>query len=273
MLLLESHHDVGFSMRPRTHAFLKIIYVLQGAGTLACENTRDSFELGDCLVVPPGSTNWIEDDPSAAASLYICCVATSLLQFDASLLERFPTGKLKRDQHVANRVASHLRRLAYAQGQPLRERPLGMVTETMRLVQVICDQAAKIREPSDDGALSASQASLIDRYTRWLDERFFEATTIDAAAASLGLSRRAFTRAFHLQTGETWLHYVRRLAVQHAIRLLCETRRPIVAIAFECGFNDLSTFYRQFKSRTGMSPADYRRHHAITTAMVSTSDE
>ncbi len=261
MLLLESHHDVGFSMQPRTHAFLKIIYVLQGAGTLAIENTRESFGLGDCLVVPPGLSNWIEDDPGAASSLYICCVAMPLLSFDANFSSRFPRGKLKSDKHVANRVASHLRRLAYAQGQSVDQRPLSMVTETMRLVQVICDQVGHTPEPPESSALSATQASLIERYTRWLDERFFEATTIDAAAASLGLSRRAFTRAFSLRTGETWLHYVRRLAIQHAIRLLCETDRPIATIAFECGFNDLSTFYRQFKAHTKMSPADYRRQH------------
>lgn len=279
VLLLESHHDVGFSMQPRTHSFLKILYVLQGSGSLVFENSRESFEAGDCLFIPPATANWIEDDPSAASSLYICCVATSLLAFDSTLLSRFPTGKLKSDRYVANRVASHLRRLAYAQGTHQEHRPLNMVTETMRLVQVICDQlgwqqkqpatnddstktkSSRTKKASDTASLSEAQRTVIERYTRWLDERFFEATTIDAAAASVDLSRRAFTRAFNLHTGETWLHYVRRLAVDHAMRLLTETERPIAAIAFECGFNDLSTFYRQFKTRTKMSPADYRRTH------------
>lgn len=277
VLLLESHHDVGFSMQPRTHAFLKILYVLQGAGMVTYPHRQESFGVGDCLIVPPGTANSIEDQPSAAASLYICCVSSSLLAFDPTLLDRFPAGKLKADSHVANRVASHLRRLAYAQQQESEKRPLTMVTETMRLLQVICDQLGWQRvkptakrpavarrraapaEPAPTAALSPSQASLIERYTRRLEERFFEATTIDEAAASVGLSRRTFTRAFSEHTGETWLHYVRRLAIDHATKLLQATERPIAAIAFECGFNDLSTFYRQFKSRMGVSPADYRR--------------
>ncbi len=282
VLLLESHHDVGFSMQPRTHDFLKVLYVLQGAGCLAYTDSRDSFEIGDCLIVPPGVPNWIEDDPMAASSLYICCISKTLLDFDRDLVLRFPVGKLKSDSHVANRVASHMRRLAYAQARAGEGRPLRMVSEAMRLLQVISDQLAwqrakpalkpKPRRPVNPSRkkssakflhdrLSDSEASLIERYTLKLDERFFEATTIDDAAASVGLSRRAFTRVFSLHTGETWLQYVRRLAIEHASRLLCETQRPIVTIAFECGFNDLSTFYRQFKARTKMSPADYRRQH------------
>jgi AraC-like DNA-binding protein len=278
VLLLESHHDVGFSMQPRTHSFLKILYVLQGSGSLVFEKSKESFEAGDCLFVPPGTSNRIEDNPTAASSLYICCVATSLLEFDSTLLSHFPIGKLKSDRYVANRVASHLRRLAYVQGSQPEHRPLNMVAETMRLIQVICDQlgwqqkqpancvvtnepkTSRVKNEATSATLSESQRMVMERYTRVLDERFFEATTIDAAAASVGLSRRAFTRAFNLHTGETWLRYVRRLAVEHAMRLLSETRRPITAIAFECGFNDLSTFYRQFKSHTKISPAEYRRN-------------
>ncbi|MEM6474364.1 MAG: AraC family transcriptional regulator, partial [Planctomycetota bacterium] len=83
--------------------------------------------------------------------------------------------------------------------------------------------------------------------------------TIDDAAGSIGLSRRAFTSLFQKLTGTTWLVYVRRLAINHAKHQLAQTELSIASVAFEAGFNDLSTFYRQFKSQVGMSPKQYRK--------------
>ena len=50
-----------------------------------------------------------------------------------------------------------------------------------------------------------------------------------------------------------------QLRVEHARRLLQQTHRTIASIAFECGFEDLSTFYRAFKREVGTSPRRWRQ--------------
>ena len=75
----------------------------------------------------------------------------------------------------------------------------------------------------------------------------------------MSVSRRTFTKRFREATGKSWLEYVRGKAIGHAASLLRETSAPIASIAFECGFADVSTFYRQFKARLGVSPAAWRR--------------
>jgi AraC family transcriptional regulator len=42
-----------------------------------------------------------------------------------------------------------------------------------------------------------------------------------------------------------------------AVRLR-RTAEPVSAIAFDCGFNDLSTFNRRFKRMIGETPAAFR---------------
>ena len=74
----------------------------------------------------------------------------------------------------------------------------------------------------------------------------------------LGSPDEPSLKLFHELTGETWLSHTRRLAVEHAQQRLFHTELPITSIAFECGFRDLSTFYRQFKKLSGMSPGEYR---------------
>ena len=99
-------------------------------------------------------------------------------------------------------------------------------------------------------------------YVDDLADHFFEASNLDAAAAGLGISRRRFTQLFRQVTSTSWLSYVRQLRVEHAKRLLGQTQRTVLSIAFECGFEDLSTFYRAFKREVGHSPNHWRSNAA-----------
>jgi AraC-like DNA-binding protein len=50
-----------------------------------------------------------------------------------------------------------------------------------------------------------------------------------------------------------------RIRISRAVDLLQATDGKITEIALECGFRDLSTFYRLFRKLTGQTPADVRR--------------
>ncbi|NND96156.1 MAG: helix-turn-helix transcriptional regulator [Pirellulaceae bacterium] len=241
----------------RSHRFLKIVYVLQGGGDFHFAKRRNAFSAGDVVVVPAETPNRIEDDPTSASSLYICCIATSLLQFDPALVGRIQTQCVRGDGHFANRVSSLMRRMVHHQDSSGRNRPIAMVTEAMRLVQLVLQREQPQRKSVVDTERSPHREAMA-RYIASLPREFFEATTIDAAAASLDMPRRTFTKLFAEESGQTWLQHIRQLAIGHAMARLVETDLPIASVAFECGFNDLSTFYRQFKSQVGMSPAAYR---------------
>ena len=241
----------------RSHPFVKVVYVLKGRGTFHLGRESILFDRGDVVVVPPRMRNRIEDDPASAASLYVCCVSSSLLKFDPSIVSRLQAGRVGGDGHFANRVASLLRRMILAQQRPHDLRSIAMVANAMRLIELIVQHDAEKTVP-EDGA-DQSERQLLQHYIQNLQSQFFEATTIEAAAENLGIPRRSFTKLFAEQTGQSWLQYVRCLAIGHAKERLRTTDVPISSIAFECGFNDLSTFYRQFKSQVGKSPAKYRQ--------------
>ena len=258
VLLLESHHDPAFTMEWRTHPFHKWIYVLRGRGRFLLHRREFFFSAGDVIAVPAGTPNRIVDLPGAASSLYVCCVADQLLSFDRSLRGRLPAGPLAPDGHFANRVAALMRRLAFAQSRATPTRPIGMVADALRMVQLATEHEGS-SAPTPVARRSPERQAMVD-YVRRLRADFFEATTLDDAAAGLGMSRRTFTRLFAETTGISWLRFVRDLAIDHARERLRGSDLPIASVAFECGFNDLSTFYRHFKQRCGRSPAAYRRH-------------
>ncbi len=251
--VLESHHALDWTMDWRRHPFLKVIYVLAGEGTVEVASRGLPFTAGDLVVVPSERRNRIVDAPGQPSSLYVLCVTPAVLRFDRALLARLPAGCAERSSYLANRAEALFRRLLFQQSHGGASASIAMVASALELL-------ALLLEPPQEQAEDTSKARReVRRYVSRLDTHFFETTTIDDAARRLGLSRRRFTQLFKEETGQGWLAYVHERAVDHAARLLAETEAPIAAVAFECGFSDLSTFYRRFKSLRGVSPGEWRR--------------
>lgn len=85
------------------------------------------------------------------------------------------------------------------------------------------------------------------------------------AALSLGdiarearLSRYHFVRVFRDLYGATPIEYLTELRLDAAARLLVETRAPVGGVGRAAGFSDRTAFYRRFRRRFGIAPADYR---------------
>lgn len=82
--------------------------------------------------------------------------------------------------------------------------------------------------------------------------------TPDMVAAHLGIS----TRQLHLDfepTGRSMARRILAMRVERAAHyLVSEPTRSIADIAYSCGFDALSTFYRAFKAMRGMTATEYR---------------
>jgi AraC family transcriptional regulator len=81
-------------------------------------------------------------------------------------------------------------------------------------------------------------------------------------AREASMSRYHFLRAFRRIVGMTPHQYVLRTRLHRAALLLRRSTQSISAIAFDVGFNDLSTFNRRFRRVMGLSPSAYRLRHA-----------
>ncbi|OUW88095.1 MAG: hypothetical protein CBD74_00875 [Saprospirales bacterium TMED214] len=255
VLVLESHHSSKFAMNWRTHEFVKIIYVWKGRGEFHIDDEIHQFDANDVIVIPPNTRNRIIDDKSAASSLYICCISTQLFNFEPSLVGSLKVRLQSRRHGFTNRITSLLRRLIHSQRKPVATTSISMVADALLLLQCVLELESRSQIKLQS---NSNERSVMKRYIADLPHRFFDESSIDSTSQRLGIPRRSFTKLFHELTGETWLAHTRRLAVEHAQQRLCRTELPITSIAFECGFRDLSTFYRQFKKLSGMSPGEYR---------------
>ena len=67
-----------------------------------------------------------------------------------------------------------------------------------------------------------------------------------------------FLRTFRQVVGMTPHQFVLRTRMHRAAVRLRRSDAPVSAVAFDAGFNDLSTFNRRFRRLMGVSPSVYR---------------
>lgn len=90
-------------------------------------------------------------------------------------------------------------------------------------------------------------------------QHFSEPVDAERLIRMSGMPRTVFYREFRQLTGVSPQVFLIRLRLQLAGHLIRHTRRKIVDIAGECGFNSLSNFNEQFKIMYGVSPRSHRQ--------------
>ena len=81
---------------------------------------------------------------------------------------------------------------------------------------------------------------------------------LNVLAGELGITSGYLSGAFRLQTGETLLHYLNKVRIEEAKRLLTETEWNLQKIAKRVGYIDSHALIRSFKKQVGITPGKYR---------------
>ena len=86
---------------------------------------------------------------------------------------------------------------------------------------------------------------------------------VETLATRLGVNRNAISKAVNSTQQKNFTAFINDYRIREAIRLLSDPvndRLTTDAIATDSGFNSRETFYRAFKSRTGITPTQFRKN-------------
>ncbi|HLO81738.1 MAG TPA: AraC family transcriptional regulator [Chitinophagaceae bacterium] len=88
---------------------------------------------------------------------------------------------------------------------------------------------------------------------------FRQKIQLEELAKLLHMTPTSFSRYFSRKNNMPFSKFVSELRIRHACKLLTETELPVEQICYECGFNTVSNFNRQFLELMQKKPTQYKK--------------
>ncbi len=106
--------------------------------------------------------------------------------------------------------------------------------------------------------LSEIFAPINVKFRKSIEQNIFNSLSLEQLAFVCNMSLSTFKREFKKEFNETPARYIKNKRLEHAASRLVSGQDPITAIAYESGFQDITTFSANFQERYRVSPSHYR---------------
>lgn len=116
-----------------------------------------------------------------------------------------------------------------------------------------------------------TQSERINKVFDYTLENFDKPTDLETVAALAHMSKTAFCRFFRKSTGKTYFDFLKEIRLGHACKLMQESDLGIRQISYQCGYESISNFNKQFRELFSTTPINYRRTMSRQNANSSTS--
>ncbi|WP_251806621.1 AraC family transcriptional regulator [Arenibacter sp. H213] len=252
------------------HPEFQISFIAEGKGTRFVGDHVQSFERGDLVITGPNLPHlWRSDDvyfeknrPLTTRGLVIYfdheLLSESLLEKEEfyninKLVENSVRG-MEFFGDTKNKINQLMPKLADEKG----------FSRIMKLLEIIdllanSEEYTLLASPGYVNTFKGDDAEKMQIVYDYVMSNFKTKISLEEMASLLNMTTTSFCRYFKPRANKTFTRFVNEIRIGHARKLLLEDNFNISQISYECGFNALSNFNRQFKSIVNMSPHEFRK--------------
>jgi len=108
-------------------------------------------------------------------------------------------------------------------------------------------------------SINEHETDRLNKVYEYIIKNYRNKIPLGKMADMLHMTATSFSRYFSMKNNKTYSRFLGEVRVKHACELLTETDMSVAEICYECGFNTLSNFNKQFKDIMRKKPTDYKR--------------
>lgn len=110
-----------------------------------------------------------------------------------------------------------------------------------------------------EDSFNQHETDRLNKVYEYVFQNFRKRVSLEEIAELLHMTPTSFSRYFAMKNNKPFSRFVTEIRIKHACEMLTETDASIAEICYECGFNTLSNFNRQFKEVTLKTPTHYKK--------------
>lgn len=247
-----------FSQKPHAHTHYSIMYVVSGAGTCTIGAVEHNLQADSVILLQSGLIHMLKDLPRKNMTVFSIYFDPSTAESNKEICDYLfqSDPPFTVPLYHAKQMRQTIRKILHEQ----KNRPPGhqlairqyLAQIMLRLYRLQLKTKSQPHAKKNDSHTRAKET--LDRIAK----NYFEPLSLPEAAKMAKLSQRQFSSMCKEITGKSFVQFVNAIRTEKAIELLTNTEATVAAIAFEVGYEELSTFYRAFKKRHKVSPLKLR---------------
>jgi AraC-like DNA-binding protein len=257
-------HDTGdrFYDRLHQHPEMQLSLIVKGQGTYIIGDAIGTFKSGMFFLIGENVPHVFRVNTDNASKVHMHSVFFTKTSFGVhffELPEMISINKLLKNSSLGLKidVNSDLE-IQFVQVQ--KKTSLTNLIHFLKVLEIFAQSdyvvLASVKKKS---ILSEFEGKRMDAVYQFILENYTKSISLDQMADIAAMSKPAFCRYFKQHTNKTFVSFLNALRIGEACRQLQQTKEAVQAIAYVCGYNNLTNFNRTFKSLKGVSPMQFRK--------------
>lgn len=257
---------------PHTHEYFQIFYVIKGHLTHYVEDVSSTLYRGNMTIIPPNVQHHVGsiDDDTAfysfsfmnnifdksnnsdriAVNFLNQLIATSKTSIQPKIT--LPDDEILYIETIIDRMYKEFNSKTVGSDEIIRSNAVILLTVFARTY------FETVKEALPSGVKNLNQYVLY--CIQYIDSNFQEPLSLTEMAKRSAMSKSSFCNVFNTLTGYSFKQYLNLKRIEHAVKLI-KKGYQLTAIYGLCGYEDYSTFIRNFKKIMGVSPSQYQTNN------------
>lgn len=253
------------AQKPHTHEYFQIYFISKGGLEHHVENESAQLNQGDMFIIPPGTVHYISPKPNTV--FYSFSFMEDFLS-DTNKLSKSFLRSLQTDRYnLKPRISVSSEEILYIENimshilKEFNEKPIAYNDTVGAYADLLVTLLA--REYYSKQSISnhfESNRQFVLHCVEYIEQNFTDKISLDEISKKSTMSKSSFCSLFSQITGCSFNTYLNICRIKSAVDYI-EKGYKITAVYGLCGYEDFSTFNRNFNKIMGMSPREYKKHH------------
>jgi len=252
------------------HQEFELSFITEGSGKRIVGDSIEEFHPGDLIFIGPRIPHvWLSDESHirqhsgrTLESVYLL-FNQEILPLGLTTLPEFSQVRkavnlsergIRITGHTLNEVSRIMLQLPYMNSM----KRLMFFYEIMDLIGK-SESFSFLASPDYVKTKFETTNTRINRIHEFLMKNYQNEIDLEEVAEIVHMAPASVCRFFKSSTGLTVFEYLNKIKIDYSCQLLLNTDQNIVDISYDCGFNNLSHFNKQFKKFIGKTPTEFRK--------------
>lgn len=266
--ILAPHFDPTFHMHPE----FQLTYVVKGEGTRFVGDNVKPFIDGDMVFTSPNLPHVWRNHNDYFEKKSTLSTKVIVIYFHDHFLGE--TVHQKEEMEDISRLFQNAERGLEITGETkktaikmmlhlLTLKGIESIIQLLKILSVLAksSECHVITHNHTIAANTEAETHRMNKVYEYVMNNFKHKISLEDVAAIANMTQTSFSRYFKTRVYKSFSDFLKEIRIEYACKLLKEEKLNIDRVGYECGFQTLSNFNKQFKMVVGKQPHQYRSEY------------